>query len=173
MKHVKGLLLIAFCAVFSQSFSQSLKGVPVKDRIFFGGSLGASFGNYTFVNVSPIVGYRITEKFHAGVGITYMYYNDKYWHYEESVYGGNAFARYFLFESFYATFAGGALHGYGINEQGYPEKMTVPNLWVGAGYAQQLGGNGALYFSFMYDIIDDPNSFYQNPLIRIGFGIGL
>ena len=172
MKRFEFLFVLILTAMSFNLNAQSLKGVPVKDRLFFGGSLGASFGQYTYVELSPVVGYRVTEKLHAGVGITYMYYNDKYWHYEESVYGGNVFARYFFMESVFGIVQGGALRGNGINEMGQIEKMTIPNLWLGVGYAQRLGGNGALMFSLLYDIIDDRNSFYQNPLIQIGFGFG-
>jgi hypothetical protein len=41
-------------------------------RLVIGGSLGASFGNYTFVNVSPQVGYMFNQYITAGAGINYI-----------------------------------------------------------------------------------------------------
>ena len=32
------------------------------DKLFVGGGLGAGFGNYTYINISPIIGYRVTPK---------------------------------------------------------------------------------------------------------------
>jgi hypothetical protein len=49
-----------------------------KDRIVVGGSLGAQFGNSTYVEVSPIVGYKVTDMFTAGVGFSYQYYKVNY-----------------------------------------------------------------------------------------------
>jgi hypothetical protein len=80
---------------------------PFSDRVFFGGSLGFSFGSFSSVmDISPIVGYSITDDFMAGIGLTYKYY--KYRNYYMNVndrslsdlklnmYGGSVWSRYFL-----------------------------------------------------------------------------
>ena len=46
-------------------------------RFFFGGDFWLSFGTNAYINVSPMVGYRITERFSAGVGPIYIYEMDK------------------------------------------------------------------------------------------------
>lgn len=42
-----------------------------KDRIFIGGNFGGNLsGQNTYVDISPIVGYKFTDKFMAGIGAT-------------------------------------------------------------------------------------------------------
>ena len=53
---------------------------PFKDRIYFGGNLGLQFGNQTYIDISPLIGYKVTEKFSAGFGVTYIYYKQHFPH---------------------------------------------------------------------------------------------
>ena len=43
-----------------------------KERLFFGGNLGLSFGDMTFINISPQVGYQFSQYFAAGGGINFI-----------------------------------------------------------------------------------------------------
>ena len=38
-------------------------------RLIIGGNLGLSFGDFTNINISPMVGYRISQLFAAGLNI--------------------------------------------------------------------------------------------------------
>jgi len=77
------------------------------DRVSIGGALGFGFGsNSILVDVSPIIGYSVTDNFVVGIGLTYKYYqfNDYYLKLDDgslsdlknNIYGGSVFARYFL-----------------------------------------------------------------------------
>ena len=67
----KLLMLIVFTVSLAQFASAQYtrpaeEDVPEKkgfdpSRLFFGGNFGLTFGNFTFINVSPVVGYRITQ----------------------------------------------------------------------------------------------------------------
>jgi hypothetical protein len=48
------------------------------NRLVFGGNIGASFGDFTFVNLSPQVGYAFKPWLTAGAGINYIYNSFKY-----------------------------------------------------------------------------------------------
>src|SRR6185369_4201295 len=48
------------------------------DKIYIGGNFGLEFGTRTIINVSPQIGYRLTDKFVPGIGLTYIYYNYRY-----------------------------------------------------------------------------------------------
>jgi hypothetical protein len=80
---------------------------PFMDRIYLGGSLGLAFGSKsTLIDVSPSVGYALTDDIIAGLGLTYKYYqyNDYFFDTANfhptdlkiSMYGFSIFARYFL-----------------------------------------------------------------------------
>ena len=66
-----------------------------KERLYFGGNVGAWFGTTTYVNLSPLVGCKITKQFSVGGGITYNYYSQTYGRqkYTSTIYGVNVFAR--------------------------------------------------------------------------------
>ena len=113
---LKILPLVLLILLGGYNYGQELKNRqtasrPFKDRLFIGGSLGFSFGNYSsLIEVSPIFGYAVTKKFVVGLGLTYKYYryNDYYrtidsngdisgyYDLKTNIYGGSIWARYFL-----------------------------------------------------------------------------
>lgn len=42
-------------------------------RLVYSGGLGLSFGDYTDIGIFPMIGYRITDHFVAGIGLGYEY----------------------------------------------------------------------------------------------------
>jgi hypothetical protein len=53
------------------------------------------------------------------------------------------------------------------------ERIWVDNLLIGAGYRQAFSDKGAFVAAIFYNVNQGPNSPYQNPIIQIGFNIGL
>ena len=187
------LLFLLICTLGLSSLAQdkeasnSLEGVPFSQRLYTGGDLGFSFGNITFVNINPIVGYRIDKKWSAGISAKYIYYRERFpeynWEYSNSMYGGSIFTRYLIGNSFLAHAEFEAVNA----EVREFLSTTLTRKWVpigllGAGYRQGLG-NTYLQVLVLYDAINDRNSPYRNeylfgptniPLIlRAGFIIGL
>src|SRR5690606_9931724 len=85
----------------AQGEANSLKGVPPGERVVFGGGMGLGFGSIQdFVSVSPTVGYMLTRKLVAGVGVQYRYTSYKV--VKPSVklhdYGVSPFVRFMLFQ---------------------------------------------------------------------------
>lgn len=141
------------------------------DRVFFGGNLGLQFGTYTFIDVSPLVGYEITEKLSAGVGFTYLYYKDRIYDYSTNIYGGRVFTRYNIIENFFA-------HGeYEIlNLETFDlidKRMNITNILVGGGYRQHIGGRTYFNLLVLWNINESAYSPYQNPIIRGGISFGI
>lgn len=150
--------------------------IPFKDRLFLGGNLGLQFGSQTYIDVSPLLGYRVNDKLSVGVGATYIYYRLKEanYSYSSSIYGGRMFARYFLYENFFAQFEPELLNMevYNTNSNEYYRK-NIFSPFIGGGYIQKFSEYSGIYIMLLYNINDTPDSPYQNPVIRIGFNIGL
>lgn len=165
---------------------ENVKNKPLGERLVFGGALGAQFGTNTQVNLSPIIGYRVTDKFTAGVGITYIYYNYKYYTgygnatatEEDHIYGTSLWGEYRIIPQAFIHVEPGFLNLSvpEMNANGYYNGETrrdnIYNFLVGGGYYQPIGNNAGMQFSILWDLVEDMYSPYQNPIIRIGFAAG-
>lgn len=147
------------------------------DRLFFGGNFALSFGNInTFVNISPRVGYRVTERFSMGVGVTYMYwaFNNRFnvgGDVNTSVYGGNLFARYAITNQVFAHAEGELLSTEDFTTVDENDRDLIPGFFVGGGYAVPLGRRSFLNIFVLYNFLYDNNvsSPYRSPIdVRIG-----
>jgi hypothetical protein len=155
----------------------------ILDRIDFGGYLGAQFGDVTAINISPLATYRITNTFYAGLGFTYQYYKDNRYipAYSSSSYGGNIFARYFIWRDLFAhlEYAPLYVNYYDYVDNGSGGYYTVKNAtWVhdfmlGGGYRQMIGDRASMSIMMLFNVNESYYSPYRNPIIRIGFGVGL
>ncbi len=149
------------------------------DRIFFGGDLGIQFGTVTIINVSPLVGYRITPDLAAGIGITYQYYNDKRFDpdFSTSIYGGRIFGRYYILDNLFAHTEYEVLNYDAVFVDGtgslFQDRITANNIYVGGGYRQPLGGKANLELMILYNINESAQSLYENPIIRMGITVGI
>jgi hypothetical protein len=157
------------------------KNHDILDRIDFGGYLGASFSsNATYIEVSPLASYRITPKFHAGLGLTYMYssYSDPYMKYSSSSYGGSIFARYFVWRDLFLHLEYAPLYRPDFIPYPNPSPNVHESPWaqdvlIGGGYRQWVGDKAFMSLMFLWNVNETVYSPYINPIIRIGFGIGL
>lgn len=144
---------------------------PFADRIFWGGTIGAWFGNPTYADVSPLIGYRITKKFSTGVGAIYNYYSYRYnnYNYTSTFYGGRIMARYFILENIFVQ------AGYDRINRDNPysikpnARIWVENYLVGGGIRYQISDNIFCVATGLWNLNDTPLSPYRNPIIQIGF----
>ena len=176
-------LLVILVLVFSYSlgFSQtgnSLDGDKLSDRVYFGGNIGLQFGTVTNIELSPVVGYRFTDDFSAGIGITYIYFKrefDNYPDFETNIYGYRFFARHNIQEQFYAQaeYENLSLEFFNIND-GSSRREWVPGAFIGGGYFQPLGRNAGFNITALYNVLYDENkSPYNSPyVIRVGLTMG-
>ena len=44
-----------------------------KSKLYYGGYMSLSFGSYTVIGISPLVGYKFTPKLSSGVQLSYEY----------------------------------------------------------------------------------------------------
>jgi hypothetical protein len=155
-------------------------------RLVFGGNFSMSFGDFTFINVSPQVGYRFTEMFTAGAGLNYINTGIKFRDvngnqiYKENYgYAGlNLFGRLFPTNFLFLMAQPEMNYSWGKvdfnnNDQADIKLDTkwVPTLLVGAGLTMGgRSGRGGLMLSIQYDLAQDPRSPYgSNPFVGMGF----
>jgi len=178
------LWVFTACAVLAQNNDENknpYKGLPFKDRVFFGGDFGLSFGTVTYVRVAPLIGYHVSQNFAVGGGPNYQYLKIEYLtptgqrSAETHIYGMNTFARLFVFDPVFiqTDFELLNLRNSTRNPNNFFDeqktRVTIPVWLVGAGYGQRTGRGGAM-IGFYYDLIGDRNSPYgRNLIIRAGF----
>lgn len=145
---------------------------------FVGGMIGGSFSNYGgSFEVSPLVGYRVTEDFHVGSRLTYIYTNIDYggtigkrsFH----DYGGSIFARYRFIPMLFGHAEYEILNVQYPRADGSVENILVNSLFLGGGLYQQMGGRGFATIAILFNVLESQYSPYSNPIIRVGFGVGL
>ncbi len=159
------------------------------DRFVFGGGLGLQFGTLTFIEISPVIGYKVTHKLESGIGLTYKYYKYKDFYVDQTtgqridlksdMYGASVYSRYHFLENFFAHIEFERLR---FNDQNIyssggqiirePFHTYINGLFLGGGIQQNISKGSFLYVMALWDLIEDPNSPYQNPIIRMGIMLG-
>lgn len=142
-------------------------------RWFGGGMIGAGFSSYSaYVEISPLVGFKVTRNFQVGTRITYIFnsYKDPYTNFRYSLnhYGGSLFGRYIIWKGLYAHVEYEALSFEYYDSQ----RDWINSLFLGGGFMQDIGGAGFMSFAILWNVLDNEYSPYSNPIFRIGFGIG-
>ncbi len=143
-----------------------------QSKVFYGGTLGVSFGSYFRLSVQPMVGYNITPKLSGGVKAIYEYISDTRtsqsytWH----NFGGSVFGRYRVIPQIY----GHAEFAY-MSYDSPIDRYSVPFLLLGGGYVQRLGSNAGLYIEVLFDVLQDDKSPYEagSPFISVGAAVGI
>lgn len=188
MKRLTFILLIAYCStqfIFGQDdgttstppIKERKDMRPLKDRLWFGGGIGFNFGTVTAIQIDPMVGYKVDQKgkFTTGIGLSYSYFRTNFngLSQSRSGYGYRPFVRYRIIPQAYLH--GEFLHlnrSTGITDS--DNRIWVPHILVGGGISQSLGGRSSIFIQVLFEVLQDPNSFYfgQGPVFGGGVGIG-
>jgi hypothetical protein len=207
----KVLILLMLCIGFGASaqevYTSSGKPANAKkkeekkkgfdpSRLIVGGGIGFGIGQVTTVSISPIVGYRISEKFAAGVGFGYQYLKVKdyfeipdingvvsYYDYKSSIISASVWGRYLILRNLFAQVAYEhnfmSFQDYGFDPNGSGNivgekiKYDAPSVLVGAGFRQPISDNASMFIIAQYDVLQDKYSPYYGRIVpNIGFNIG-
>lgn len=148
-----------------------------KENLRFGGNFGLSFGTITVIDISPMVGYQFTRMIQAGMGFIYNYYADNRFspRFSLNVFGVNPYIQFSPIQKFFLRGEYGLMN-YNTN---FSPFLPVNREWVhyplvGGGFLLPVGGNGGISASLMWNLNDNDASIYgSNPIIRLGFMLGL
>jgi len=114
------------CVVQNRIYGQSAQQNPYQeesfsDRLMVGGIVGFQFGSVTYIEISPIAGYRLSKNFVPGLGLTYQFtkFNDYYINTENgetldqkvNILGGRLFGRFYFNDLLDGILGGLFLHG--------------------------------------------------------------
>lgn len=174
------MLLMIGSQVVAQWGDETMGDAPTfKDRIFFGGGIGGGFGSaQDFFSISPIVGYKLSEKVVPGISLMYRYTNNKF--YSPSIsttdYGISPFVRYMVGGGFF-------LHTeYEYLNYEYPVTPTETlrkgfgSFLAGGGFFQPIGRRAGFFASVLYNFSyqsNNPINPYPSPIIfRFGITAG-
>lgn len=153
-------------------------------RIFFGGNIGLSFWtDYAYIELSPLVGYKITHRFWAGGGPKYMYIKQSTF-YQSSIYGIKTFASFAILDKIneVTNLGLGSISLYAENELLSIEPLyfnsstytyyTGERDWYDillAGFSLRFPLGDRLGFSIivLWGLTDSADLLYSNPEIRL------
>jgi hypothetical protein len=153
------IMLLAGNVCFAQQRSGTSKnsaaGLPLSERIFFGG--GGTFGGgihpsngyrYRYISISPLVGYRITMPFAAGVSLLYQRYSFPDVKINLDQYGASPFVQY----RFGKLFAYAEYQVLSVPNFDRPGRSMYTRLPIGLGFSQPIGARAAINAVALYDV---------------------
>ena len=151
---------------------QSSKLVP-------GGNLALQFGDPYYYDISPSLGYMVTDKLMAGLGVIYVSMGGRYPNsnqkYNFTYYGGRPLIRYRVMNDIYANAEIDFLNAPYFSAMNNstvetPRKWTT-NPLLGASYVVPFGKRGGIQATLLYNLnYQEDYSPYSSAWIwRIGF----
>ena len=146
-------------------------------RVFYGGTVGASFGSYFSLSIEPWIGYHIAPSLTGGLKFIYEYVRDESYNttYTSSNYGGSVWANYQFHPRiyFHSEFEY-VNYGYSISAS-QTERTWVPFLYLGGGVIQPISPSASAYVEVSFDVIQDSHSPYKSwsPSVSAGVAVGL
>lgn len=192
---IKFLIIFLLNLITIPVFAQTEEDPPVNDlqfsqRLVFGGGFGLQFGNVTLLDLSPIIGYRLTDQLTLGTGLSYKYnrvndytqdLNTGHWYdYKSNVFGGSIWGRYYLLKNIFAHAEIEQLQiDYRYTSVSYSTPTVVKNgigvtsVLVGGGYRQPIGGRVFFNILILFNLNETDFSPYNNPIIRAGISVGM
>ena len=182
-KILLSILLVVFVSGLSAQYLEKEPPPSPVQRIFFGGNLDMGFGAVTQISLSPEVGYRITNRLSAGVGIDYMFVYSEEYNYKGSIFGGSVFASFTVIKSlgdlipFFRTNMGILIYGQFsyTNMGGFytalsgDEPMWIASPMLGLGFQVPIGQRSYMLLTVMYNFDESMYSIYSNPVVKISY----
>jgi hypothetical protein len=159
-----------------KEMKQQQKQESKTNKVYYGGTIGLSFGSYFRIAIMPLVGYKLSPKASGGVKFVLEYIEDKSFDPKltSTNYGGSVFTRYRLLPQIYAH-AEFAYLSYKFQTSSVESNREwVPYLLLGGGYVQPISPKAAAFVEVLVDVINDKNSPYErwNPWISVGVAAG-
>jgi hypothetical protein len=149
-----------------------------REKLYFGGGVGASFGDIDYVELAPLVGYRMHPRVAVGARLFYRWKSDD--RYASSVdtsdYGANLFTQLSVFGPWFGALEYEYIDYEYATVSGATFRESDSNFLAGAGFYRGVGGHAGFYASALYNFSyddDDPFEPYDSPWVyRFGVTFG-
>jgi len=153
-------------------------------KLFIYSNFGLGYSGYDDYSqfnfsIAPALGYRISEKFALGPGVSYTYNNysfgRNYPSLSTSSYGIKAFAQFIFYKQFFAhaEYEVTSAELLEVDSQGFltggKRRRSISTPLAGAGYREQFSDRVAADILILYNFGSTINSIYPNPVYRISF----
>jgi hypothetical protein len=135
--------------------SNSAAGLPLKERVYFGGGGGFNTGTntnglkYTYISVSPLIGYRVTLPWSVGLQVIYQNVNYPQLGARYNQYGFAPFTQY----RFGQIFAYGEYQMISAPIVNTDQRSWYSRLPLGLGFTQPIGPRAAINVMAAYDVL--------------------
>ena len=168
-----------------------------RDRLFFGGNFGLMIGTLTDIEISPHVGYYITSRWAAGIGVIYEYYNNRD-HFiiydltgriigtervETHIWGGRLFTNYVIVNNIndfvplgfnFRIFAHAEYEALSYEKKFFDYHKTgreiQHSILAGGGLRFPSGKRSSMNLTVLWNLNSRMNDFYQGrPVLRLSY----
>ncbi|OEJ99605.1 hypothetical protein [Roseivirga misakiensis] len=185
-KIILGLLLIvgSYGVASAQVYFEEdeVDSLSFKDKLYFGGNFSFNIGNrFTFIDISPLAGYLLTDDFSVGAGVNYQYlrrefinaFNGDRFTLSNGVYGGRLFARHNILDDYFAHVELETVNTEVVEFDNFGRSSIgrdwVPGFFIGGGYTQPVFGRAGINVTVLYNLLhDDARSPYNSAFIIRG-----
>lgn len=177
-------LIICTLSSFAQEEMPSRKG-----KIFLIPEIWLSFGSRTYIELGPLVGYHVNDRWVVGLGPHYIYQNQQAspaypYSFESHAFGLKGFTRFSLITNaqeflpiklfndlfVHAEYEGMSLQN-AYRAPGSPDsdRYMYNAVLLGGGFNQRVGMYNSVSVTILWDINGTSYSPYSNPIFRVGF----
>jgi len=183
-----GIVLLLVLFLFKASYAQ--EPADLKGGFYLAPDFGLMLGSINNIELSPAIGYHLSERFSLAAGFKYEFYSQtRLYAYQPAfkthIYGPRAFARYTLFKNLgdflpigmnTALFAHVEFESSSLeNKYFHPTNFTQEGrFWystalVGGGFSQDASERIKINVLLLWDTDGGYTSLYNNPILRFGF----
>jgi hypothetical protein len=147
-------------------------------RWYFGGSVGAGFGDIDYVHLQPLVGYRVDTRLTVGATAILRLRNDQRFERDVSTtdYGASVFGRLGIAGPFFAQAEVEQLSYEYLRPDLSTARGNATSVYGGGGVAQALDNNMSLFAVALYNFSQSSHSApgpYSSPwVLRFGVAVG-
>jgi hypothetical protein len=155
---------------------------PLKERFFYGGSLGLQFGTQTNIEILPVVGFWVLPRVAVAAGPGFRFFS--YMKQKTTIYSARGYVQLVVIRDINKMVPVGVHtsiilqledEGLSLDSQYWhnvdrePDRFWVNSVLAGPGISQQVGRRSSLNILFLWTLNSTGYEIYSNPVIRIGF----